>query len=172
MNKEGLKIIRWVVASVQTINPRIAIPLYVWFDSTLTLSYQSIVIQLFFPFCTHFHFHFISFRVTTLVLKWNNLTSSTTYGEGEVLAVVFKFIGQNWPLVSHLFTYCTPRLESRAGVSSTVRRRLKTRDAEVTVLKIHIERYIRILESEFLSLESGIQSFGIRILVQGLPESR
>ena len=60
-----------------------------------------------------------------------------------------------------------PRLESRAGVSSTVRRRLKTREAEVTELKIHIDRYIRIQESEFLSLESGIQGFGIRILAQG-----
>ena len=112
-----------------------------------------IVIQLFFPFCTHCHFHFISFRATTLVLKWNNLTSSTTYGEGEVLALVFKFIGQNWPLVSHLFKYCTPRLERRAGVSSTVRRRPTTREAEVTVLKIHIDRYIRIPESEFLFLD-------------------
>jgi len=37
----------------------------------------------------------------------------------------------------------------------------------VTVLKIHIDRYIRIPESEFLFLESGIQGFGIRILAQG-----
>lgn len=37
----------------------------------------------------------------------------------------------------------------------------------MTVLKLHIDRYIRIQESEFLSLESGIQGFGIRILAQG-----
>ena len=37
----------------------------------------------------------------------------------------------------------------------------------MTELKIHIDRYIRIQESEFLSLESGIQGFEIRILAQG-----
>ena len=41
----------------------------------------------------------------------------------------------------------------------------------MTVLKIHIDRYIRIPESEFLFLESGIQGFGIRILAQGFRNS-
>ena len=61
-------------------------------------------------------------------------------------------------------------VDSRPGVSSTVRR-LKTRETELAVLMIHIDRYIRITESGFLFVESGILDFGIRILPQGFRNS-
>ena len=74
-------------------------------------------------------------------------------------------------LWSHIYSHIhgTPRLESRVGVSSTVRRRLKTREAEVTVLKIHIDTFgfrnlnfcfwnpeFRVLESVFWLKDFGI----------------
>ena len=99
------------------------------------------------------------------------MTSSNTYGEEEDLKVVYKFIGQNWHLAGHLSpNYGTPRVDSRPGVSSTVRR-LNTRETKVAVLMIHIDRYIRITESPFLFVESGILGFGIRILSQGFRNS-